>query len=500
MKFDFTSIMDRKGLDAIAVDMIDRPGGFAPEAPAPGFDVIPMWVADMNFPTAPGIIEAIMTRTAHPAFGYFQPREEYYDSIIRWHRVRHGIGIAGKESSSGDSGQTVPDQGSTGKVIPSQQERALSKASVQMPVPMPLTKDCIGYENGVLGGLVSALNVFCSRGDSVLVHSPTYIGFTNTLKNNGYQIVHSPLIYEPDPSPSEPSKEEAPAGCQTENSVNSSADQSAKTNSHAEGNGQPASEEQSGKPYHWRMDYEDMENKIRRHHIHAAIFCSPHNPCGRVWSREELEKAFALFEKYDVKVISDEIWSDIILGGHRHIPVQSVSQYARENTVALYAPSKTFNLAGLVGSYHIIYNRTLRERIRKEASLCHYNEMNVLSMYALLGAYTTEGMEWVDELRTVLTGNVRYAAEYIRTHFKGVTLADPEGTYMLFADCTQWCREHGKTLQELEHLCWQAGVALQDGKMFHGPCHLRINLALPLPRVQEAMDRLDRYVFNAPQK
>jgi cystathionine beta-lyase len=126
--------------------------------------------------------------------------------------------------------------------------------------------------------------------------------------------------------------------------------------------------------------------------------------------------------------------------------------------------------------------------------------MNVLSMYALLGAYTTEGMEWVDELRTVLTGNVHYATEYIRTHFKGVTLAEPEGTYMLFADCTQWCRDHGKTLQELEHLCWQAGVALQDGKMFHGPCHLRINLALPLSRIQEAMDRLDRYVFNAPQK
>ena len=135
---------------------------------------------------------------------------------------------------------------------------------------------------------------------------------------------------------------------------------SAEENGHGKANGQSASKEQVGERYHWRMDYEDMENKIRRHHIHAAIFCSPHNPCGRVWNREELEKAFAIFEKYDVKVISDEIWSDIILNGHRHIPVQSVSQYARENTVALYAPSKTFNLAGLVGSYHIIYNRTLR--------------------------------------------------------------------------------------------------------------------------------------------
>ena len=466
MKFDFTSIMDRKGRDAIAVDSIGKPHGFAPEAPAPGFDVIPMWVADMNFPTAPGIIKAIMDRTAHPAFGYFRPREEYYDSIIRWHRERNGIGISADDPSFADPGQSDPSQANTDVTISARQERILPKASV----PTPLTKDCIGYENGVLGGVVSALNVFCSRGDSVLVHSPTYIGFTNTLKNNGYNIVHSPLIYEPDPSgPLKPS---------------GSSELSKK-------------EDAAGSRYHWRMDYEDMEEKIRRHHIHAAIFCSPHNPCGRVWSREELEKAFAIFEKYDVKVISDEIWSDLILDGFSHIPSQSVSEYARENTVALYAPSKTFNLAGLVGSYHIIYNRTLRERIRKESSLCHYNEMNVLSMHALLGAYTAEGMEWVDELCEVLTANVRYAAEYIRTRFEGVTLAEPEGTYMLFADCTQWCLSHNKTLQELEQMCWRAGVALQDGKMFHGPCHLRINLALPFSRVQEAMERLDRYVFNA---
>jgi cystathionine beta-lyase len=248
------------------------------------------------------------------------------------------------------------------------------------------------------------------------------------------------------------------------------------------------------------MDFEDMERKIRDNRIHAAVFCSPHNPCGRVWTKEELEQAFAIFAKYDVKVVSDEIWSDLILSGHRHIPVQSVSDYARENTVALYAPSKTFNLAGFVGSYHIIYNKTLRERVLKEASLSHYNDMNVLSMYALIGAYSAEGEAWLEELRRVLTGNTRYAVDYIRSRFEGVTLAEPEGTYMLFPDCTGWCGAHKKTLQELEHLCWQTGVALQDGKMFNGQCHLRINLALPLTRVREAMERLDRYVFNAQER
>lgn len=413
-KYDFTSILDRHGQDALAVDEIGAPGGFAPAAPEDGFDAIPMWVADMNFPTAPSVQKAIMERTAHPAFGYFRPRDAYYEAIIRWQRERNGV-----------SG---------------------------------LTPDCIGYENGVLGGLLSALRVLCSRGDSILLHTPAYVGFTNVLRGSGYHIVESPLLYQ-------------------------------------------AGDAKSGGPEGavpvWHMDYEDMERKIRDQHIHVVVFCSPHNPCGRVWSREELAQAFEIFEKYEVTVISDEIWSDLLMPGKVHIALQSVSEYAKNHTVALYAPSKTFNLAGLVGSYHIIYNRTLRERVRREAALTHYNEMNVLSMHALLGAYSPEGAKWVDALRRVLAGNVRYAVDYIRAHFDGVTLAEPEGTYMLFPDCGQWMLDHGKSQRELEEMCWRVGVALQDGGMFRGPSHLRINLALPLTRVQEAMERLDRYVFNA---
>lgn len=403
MKYDFTSVMDRRGRDAIAVDGLGKRPGFAPDAPREGFDAIPMWVADMNFPTCPAIVEALEERIRHPAFGYFSPTEEYYNSIIRWHEARNGV---------------------TG-----------------------LTKDCIGYENGVLGGVITALNVFCSRGDRVLLHSPTYIGFTSSLTGSGYHIVHSPLVKD-------------------ENGV-------------------------------WRMDFEDMEKKIAENHIHATVFCSPHNPCGRVWEKWELEKAMEIFRKYDVMVISDEIWSDIILDGHRHIPTQSISEDARNRTVALYAPSKTFNLAGLVGSYHIIYNKTIRDRVDREAALSHYNDMNVLSMHALIGAYRPEGSEWVDELQKTITGNVNFAVRFIREHFEGVEVSEPQGTYMLFADCTGWCRARGKTLDELEKAAWAVGVAVQDGRMFHGPCHIRMNLALPLSRVREAFRRLDRYVFHA---
>ena len=203
-----------------------------------------------------------------------------------------------------------------------------------------------------------------------------------------------------------------------------------------------------------------------------------------------------VYRANDCLVISDEIWSDIILNGHKHIPTQSVSEDARSRTVALYAPSKTFNLAGLVGSYHIIYNPYLRDRVRAKSSKPHYNDMNVLSMHALIGAYKPEGYEWVEELRETISGNVNFACDYITQHFEGVSVSKPEGTYMLFLDCTDWCKAHGKTIAEVEKAGWNVGVAWQDGRMFHGPCAIRMNLALPLTRVQEAFERLDKYVFN----
>jgi cystathionine beta-lyase len=204
-----------------------------------------------------------------------------------------------------------------------------------------------------------------------------------------------------------------------------------------------------------------------------------------------------LYRKHDVYVVSDEIWSDIILSGHRHIPTQSVSEDARMRTVAMYAPSKTFNLAGLVGSYRIVYNDTLRHRVEKESSLSHYNSMNVLSMHALIGAYRDEGYEWVDELCGVLTENVNYAHTYICDRFKGVSAAKPQGTYMLFLDCAEWLETHRKTLPELVKMGHDVGVAWQDGTAHGGTTHIRLNVALPLERVKEAFRRMDEYVFNA---
>lgn len=402
MKYDFTSIMDRHGHDSIAVDGIGKGDGFAPEKPKEGFDFIPMWVADMNFPTAPSIPEAIIERAKHPAFGYFEVSDEYYDAIIRWHERRKGV------------------QG--------------------------LTREDIGYENGVLGGVISAMKVLAAPGDKVLLHSPTYIGFTGTLTNNGYRIVHSPLVRDADGI--------------------------------------------------WRMDYDDMDRKLRENNIHVAVFCNPHNPCGRVWTRDEIERAMAVYKKNDCFVIDDEIWSDLLLNGNHITTTQSVGDWAKYHTASFYAPSKTFNLAGLVGSYHVIYNRTLRDRVVSVSSKTVYNAMNVLSEHALIGAYSRTGEEWLDELCEVLSGNINSACDRI-AEFPGVTVSKPEGTYMMFLDCSGWLREHGKTMDELLHRGWEYGIGWQDGRTFQDPAGIRLNLASPRSRMEEAFRRMREYVFCA---
>lgn len=255
MAYDFTSIMERQGMDVIAVDGFGL-GGAAPDASAEGFDAIPMWVADMSFPTAPSITRAMAKRIERPAFGYFSPRDECHQAIIDWRRRHNGVG--------------------------------------------GLEPGHMGYESGVLGGVVSTLTAFAAPGDAVLLHSPTYIGFTHCIEENGYRIVLSSLV-------------------QDERGV-------------------------------WRMDFDDMAAKLEENHIHVAVLCSPHDPCGRVWERWEIERAMGVYREHDCVVTSDEIWSDLVLPGHHHVPTQSVSDDARRRTVALYARARPSTWQGSWGA------------------------------------------------------------------------------------------------------------------------------------------------------
>ena len=396
MKYDFETAVDRFGKDSISANIV--PWDVTPDE---GFSRIPMWCADMSFVAAPPVMKAINKRLEFQSFGYFELSDEYFGSIISWQSRRNGV------------------QG--------------------------LMREHIGYENGVLGGVSSAIQAFSAPGDKILLHSPTYIGFTHVLNDIGRTAVHSPLVRD-------------------EHGV-------------------------------WRMDYADMDRKIKENGIHLAIFCSPHNPCGRVWEREEIEKAMEVFAANHCVVISDEIWSDIVMPGYKHIPTQSVSDDAKTRTVAFYAPSKTFSLAGLVGSYHIIYNPYLRDRVTRQGELSHYNDCNVLSMHALIGAYSAEGEEWADEMISVIDENFAYACDFIGKNFPGVQVMRPQGTYMLFLDCGEWLAAHDSTLRELEYRGVRAGVIWQNGEDFFGKNSIRINLALPKALLAEALERLKRYAF-----
>ena len=394
MKYDFTSILDRRGRDAIAVDGL-KGDGFSPAPPKAGFDAIPMWVADMNFPTVPTIQEAIIERAKHPAFGYFQATDAYFDSIIRWHEKRNGV---------------------TG-----------------------LKPEHIGYENGVLGGVISALNCVCSRGDKILIHSPTYIGFTMSLKNNGYEAVHSPLVKD-------------------ENGV-------------------------------WRMDFEDMEKHLKEEHIHAAILCNPHNPCGRVWERWELEKAMELFKKYDVYVVSDEIWSDIILNGHKHTPTQSVSEDARMRTAAFYAPSKTFNLAGLAFSCISIPDAQRRERFDAMATRYGQTRPTFFAPVAAKAAWDS-GEDWLTACLAYIRGNYDFLTDFLAKTWSGRVSAVPlEGTYLAWVDFRQLEPDPEKLEQIMTR---KAKVALDEGYIFgpEGNGFERINLAAPRAVIEQILSRI----------
>ncbi len=402
MKYDFTTMPDRRGLDAIAADIpVSELGTLPSGAGAPPSDTIPMWIADMNFPTAPCVTEHILARAAHPIYGYFAPSDAYYEAILRWQRESFGTAYIDKSN--------------------------------------------IGYENGVIGGLTSALRVLTVPGEPILLHAPTYNGFTMQLEKNGFPIVLSPL--RPD---------------------------------------------ENGVP---RMDLADMERKIRQRRIHTAILCSPHNPTGRVWEREELCQAMELFRKYDVYVVSDEIWSDLTLFGHRHIPTQSVSEDARMRTVALYAPSKTFNLAGLIGGYRLVCNPRLRDQLDRYEAMGHYNDMNVLSMHALIGAYQPEGRAWLEALRTVLEKNVDTACDFFRG-LDGVSITKPQGTYVILPEFEGWCTARNTTMEALCGAGLQAGVLWRNGRFYNAPWGIRMCLALPTWKLEEALERLRRQVFS----
>lgn len=300
-----------------------------------------------------------------------------------------------------------------------------------------LSKAMIGFDNGVVGGIAAALAMDGKENDPILIHNPCYIGFKKAATIAKRQLIYSNLIQDKDGI--------------------------------------------------WRMDYADMEEKIRSFGIKKIIMCNPHNPSGRVWEKDELQTLVDLAIKYDCTIIDDEIWSDIISSDH-HITSLLSFESIRHQLIYLSAPSKTFSLAGLTGSYDIVCNPQLREKFENYKEVCGFNKPNALSVEVLKAGYTY-GDAYVDQLNEVIHDNLVEMARFINS-IDGLETQVPDGTYMLYVDCTQYCQFHGCSLDELLAKGVSKGVLWQDGRSFGHPCSIRINCALPNSLLKEAIKRL----------
>ncbi|MDY4971225.1 MAG: MalY/PatB family protein [Lachnospiraceae bacterium] len=384
-KYDFDRITDRKGTSSLKYD-------FGPERKGRD-DLLPLWVADMDFRLPGEILDEIQKRTAHGIFGYTDPKPDYKESVRTWFLEKHRWDVH---------------------------------------------PDWITITPGVVYAISTAIRAFTKKGDAVIIQQPVYYPFSECIKDNGRKVINSQLIYE---------------------------------------NGR------------YRMDYEDFEKKIQEHQVRLFLLCSPHNPVGRVWSREELETIGEICLRHHVLIFSDEIHCDITYPGAVHTPFASIHKELEDLVIVGTSPSKTFNLAGLQVSNIIIPNEKLRARFRRENAAAGYSQANVLGMTACKAAYDL-GTPWYRELLAYLKGNLDFTEHFLKTRFPRIHMVQPEGTYLIWLDFS----ESGLTPARLETLITdKAHLWLDSGIIFGQETALfeRINIACPRSILEQALLQLE---------
>lgn len=355
-------------------------------------DVIPLWVADMDFAIADEIQSALKKRLDHPIFGYTYQDAEFFEAIINWQKKRHNWQIS---------------------------TRSISVIS------------------GVIPALALSIKAFSEEGDKVMIQTPVYPPFYELVNKSGRELVKNPLI---------------------------------------ENNGE------------FSIDFEDMEKSFAEGGIKIIILNNPHNPVGKVWSRNELEKLVELCLKYDVKILSDEIHSDLITGTKPHIPVASISKEASSITITCMSPTKSFNIAGLAIAYTIITDNKLRKTYRKELNSLHLFIGNTIGTEALIAAYN-EGEQWLDKMLGYVKDNSEFVSNYLDRNIPEITMSNNEGTYLLWLDF----RKLNLSNQELkDFLIKEAKLGLNQGFEFgeEGSGFARLNIATPRVTLEKAMLQL----------
>lgn len=390
MLVDFDTVPNRRGTNCFKYD-------FAREMGMPE-DVLPLWVADMDFPTAPAVLERLHALAEHGIFGYTGVKDAYFSAVHNWYAQRFGWE---------------------------------TQRSWLVTTP------------GVVFAIAIAIRAFTQKGDAILIQQPVYYPFANKVTENDRQLVVNPLILK---------------------------------------NGR------------YEMDFVDMERKIADNHVKMLLLCSPHNPVGRVWTKEELLRVGEICQKHGVLVVSDEIHADFTYAGHTHRVFASVKSEFADFTITCTAPSKTFNLAGLQNSNIFIPNRQLRHAYKKELSACGCGGTNCMGMAACQAAYEA-GADWLEQLKQYLAGNLAYIRQFLREKLPDIALIEPEGTYLVWLDL----RKLGLTEQQQRQLIVQdAKLWLDTGTLFGqgGEGFERINIACPRATIEQAMQRLERAVHK----
>ena len=387
-KINFNIVVNRKNTNCLKYDFAVRRG--RPE------NVLPLWVADMDFKVAPEITQEIEKRVAHGIFGYSEVKEDYFEAVAAWMEQKHGWHVK---------------------------------------------EDWLVKTPGVVFALAMAVQAFTEPGDAVIIQQPVYYPFSEVIADNGRRIVDNTLELKED-----------------------------------------------GK-YH--INFEDFEQKVKENHVKLFLLCSPHNPVGRVWTKEELKKIAAICRKYDVIVVSDEIHEDFVFNG-KHQVFADLSEDAKNRTITCTAPSKTFNLAGLQVSNIWIANPKLREKFKKQIAAAGYSQLNTLGLTACEAAYRYGG-EWHAELLGYLKSNLNFLREFLQTRLPEVKLIEPEGTYLVWLDFGSL----GLTEEQREELLTKkAGIWLDSGAIFGaaGEGFERINIACPRSILKDALERIERAV------
>lgn len=386
---DFDRVIDRRNTKSIKYDLAAKKG--MPE------DILPLWVADMDFQVSSYIQEAIIRQAEHGIFGYSNVGEEYFEIVKGWMKRRHGWDVEA---------------------------------------------DWLVKTPGVVFALSLAVKAFTESGDSILIQQPVYYPFKRVIEANGRRTVSNTLIY---------------------------------------------------KDNRYFMDFEDFEEKIVKEKIKLFILCNPHNPVGRVWTEEELIKVGDICQKHHVIVISDEIHGDFAFKGKHHVFAGIKKEYG-EFTVTCTAPSKTFNLAGLQLSNIFISNPELKKAFCAQMDIVAYEETNVMGMVACEAAYK-DGGEWYEAMLKYVEGNIAFTKEYVEKNIPGVTMAEHEGTYLVWLDFGQL----GMSGEELEEMIvHKARLWLDSGTMFgeSGAGFQRVNVACPRKILEEALERIKMAVLG----